>query len=149
MVDLMEYFEYKVIPAPRRSVRIKGAKGVDGKFAATLEKTINDLAAGGWQYLRAESLPIDERHGITRRKTETYQNVLIFCRPTDGAAAEDPVVALLEDTHDDKNLFDDDEDTSEQETVADAEDTDADTEVETEAEEAADKKNKAKKGKKA
>lgn len=124
----MEYFEYKVIPAPRRSVRVKGAKGTDGKFAATLEKIINDLAAEGWQYLRAESLPIDERHGITRRKTENYQNVLIFCKPTDSPAITDPVVALLENEDSDDTTQDDPgEDTPEDDddkAVADTEEDD-------------------------
>jgi len=102
----MEYFEYKVIPAPRRSVRVKGAKGVDGKFAATFEKVINELAAEGWQYQRAESLPVDERHGITMRKTETYQNILIFRRVADVTEPEEPVTALIEDKSDDEDTFD-------------------------------------------
>ena len=102
----MDQFEYKVIPAPRRSVRVKGAKGFDGKFAATLEKAINELAADGWQYLRAESLPADERHGITMRKTESYQNVLVFCRPADATENAKPATALLEDQSDDEAVDD-------------------------------------------
>lgn len=76
----MVKYEYKVIPAPRRGVRTKGAKGTAGRFASALEAAINEISADGWEYVRAESLPADERHGITRRKTETYQNVLIFRR---------------------------------------------------------------------
>jgi hypothetical protein len=93
----MENFEYKVIPAPRRGVRVKGAKGPAGRFAGALESTINTLSAEGWEYVRAESLPVDERHGITRRKTETYQNVLIFRRIADPSNMEPPITALLED----------------------------------------------------
>ena len=97
----MENFEYKVIPAPRRGVRTKGAKGSAGKFAGAMEKTINELAMNGWEYLRAESLPVDERHGITRRVTEVYQNVLIFRKPADEPSLEEePVAALLEDQSD-------------------------------------------------
>ncbi len=142
----MDYFEYKVIPAPRRSVRVKGAKGADGKFAATLEKMINELAAKGWQYLRAESLPTDERHGITRRKTESYQNVLIFRRLAEMTEIEEPVTALLEDQSDDEDAVDDiEEDLS----VSDSEeaiDTDSDTEAD--ADETTGKKSKPKKAKK-
>lgn len=106
----MEHFEYKVIPAPRRGIRIKGAKGPAGRFAGTLENTINALSAEGWEYVRAESLPVDERHGITRRKTETYQNVLIFRRIADPSNGEPPITALLEDQTEseaEENLFDD------------------------------------------
>jgi hypothetical protein len=105
----MEHFEYKVIPAPRRGVRVKGAKGPAGRFAGALESTINTLSAEGWEYVRAESLPADERHGITRRKTETYQNVLIFRRISDPANMEPPITALLEDQSEpdaEENLFD-------------------------------------------
>ena len=93
----MEYFEYKVMPAPRRGTRVKGAKGPTGRFANAMETTLNKLAADGWEYIRAESLPADERHGITMRKVETYQNVLIFRRLADTAKAEPDVTALLED----------------------------------------------------
>ena len=93
----MEYFEYKVMPAPRRGTRVKGAKGPTGRFANAMEMTLNELAADGWEYIRAESLPADERHGITMRKVETYQNVLIFRRLADTAKAEPDVTALLED----------------------------------------------------
>ena len=125
----MDYFEYKVIPAPRRSVRVKGAKGVDGKFAATLEKMINELAAKGWQYLRAESLPTDERHGITRRKTESYQNVLIFRRLAEMTETEEPITALLEDQSDDEDAVDDTEDAvTDEEAEDDSTDTQDDTE---------------------
>ncbi len=144
----MDHFEYKVIPAPRRSVRVKGAKGVDGKFAATLEKMINELAAEGWQYLRAESLPTDERHGITRRKTESYQNVLVFRRLADMTKPEEPVTALLEDQSDDEDAVDDTEEDLSVSDSEDAIDADNDTEVEAEAEETTGKKNKDKKVKK-
>ncbi|MFK5998323.1 MAG: DUF4177 domain-containing protein [Rhodobacterales bacterium] len=90
----MDYFEYKVIPAPRNGIRIKGAKGPAGRYAGALEKAINVLAATGWEYLRAESLPMDERHGITMRKTETYQNVLVFRRAVDAPADITPVFAV-------------------------------------------------------
>lgn len=103
----MEYFEYKVMPAPRRGTRVKGAKGPTGRFANAMETTLNELAADGWEYIRAESLPVDERHGITMRKVETYQNVLIFRRLADSAKAEPDVTALQEDQSEtEMDLFD-------------------------------------------
>jgi len=103
----MEYFEYKVMPAPRRGTRVKGAKGPTGRFANAMETTLNKLAADGWEYIRAESLPADERHGITMRKVETYQNVLIFRRLADTPNTDPDVTALQEDQNETKmDLFD-------------------------------------------
>jgi uncharacterized protein DUF4177 len=124
----MDYFEYKVIPAPRRGIRAKGAKGTAGKFAAALEDTINTLAADGWNYVRAESLPADERQGISMRKTETYQNVLIFRKLLETAEEETPVVAAVieEDDADDEGLFDDiNDDISEDEESAESDETES------------------------
>ncbi len=106
----MEHFEYKVVPAPRRGIRIKGAKGTAGKFAGAMENLLNELAATGWEYVRAESLPVDERQGLSMRKTESYQNVLIFRKLANSAEEETPVTALLEDqsgVEEDENLFND------------------------------------------
>ena len=97
----MGFFEYKVIAAPRHGVRTKGVKGPADRFAGAMENTINILAEDGWEYVRAESLPVDERHGITMRKTEIYQNVLVFRRPVEipGEAAA-PIPTLVEDEPD-------------------------------------------------
>ena len=70
----MEHFEYKVVPAPRQGSRVKGVKGPAGRFANALESVINELAVTGWEYIRAESLPVDERQWLTMHKTESYQN---------------------------------------------------------------------------
>ena len=132
----MEYFEYKVIPAPRRGVRVKGAKGTAGRFAGAMEVSLNELAADGWEYVRAESLPVDERHGITRRKTETYQNILIFRRLTDAPESASDVTALIEDqTDQEEDLSDDTDDDfpeDEQEDVAEDTPDEDDTEKEEE-----------------
>lgn len=74
-------FEYKVIPAPRKPVRAKGAKGTTERFAVGLQGLMNELGAEGWSYLRAETLPVDERHGILRKPVEEFHTVLIFARP--------------------------------------------------------------------
>jgi len=89
----MAVFEYKVIPAPVSGKRAKGVKGADGRFANALSETINELAAAGWEYQRAESLPSVERKGITRKRHESFQNVLVFRRETDAEA-------VIEDTQD-------------------------------------------------
>lgn len=69
--------EYKVIPAPRRAEKAKGARTTADRFANTLAEAINAMARDGWEYLRAEVLPCEERSGLTGRKI-TDQHVLVF-----------------------------------------------------------------------
>lgn len=77
---MSEPFEYKVIPAPSRGQRGKGVKGAEARFAHALEIVMNDMAAEGWEYQRAETLPSEERSGLTGTTT-TFRNVLVFRRP--------------------------------------------------------------------
>lgn len=87
-------YEYKVVPAPKKGQRGKGVRGTEGKFANALELLMNQIGAEGWEYQRTDTLPCEERSGLTGRVT-TYQNMLIFRRPLPG---QDPVEApkLLE-----------------------------------------------------
>lgn len=101
----MGIYEYKVIPAPRNGVRTKGAKGISGRFAGALEQEMNALGAKGWEYIRADTLPVDERNGITRRKTETYQSVLVFRRQIEEETAQEAHLEAAAEVEDD--LFED------------------------------------------
>ena len=83
-------FEYKVIPAPTRGRRVKGVKTPADRFARALEDAINALAAEGWEYLRTDTLPAEERQGITGRTT-VYQNMLVFRRAVETAQASETV----------------------------------------------------------
>ncbi|WBU61401.1 DUF4177 domain-containing protein [Paracoccus albus] len=76
----MSSYEYMTIPAPMRSEKTKGAKTPSDRYAATLTEAINKMAADGWEYLRAETLPSEERSGLTGRTT-LFHNLLIFRRP--------------------------------------------------------------------
>ena len=80
----MERFEYKVVPAPVQGKKSKGVKGTSGRFALALETLMNELGAEGWEYVRADTLPCEERSGLTGRTT-TFQNMLVFRRTVDGA----------------------------------------------------------------
>lgn len=84
----MPDFEYKVVPAPRRAKRVKGAKDAGSRFAGTLAEVLNDEAKGGWEYYRSESLPIEDKKGPFRSAIETYQAVLIFRRRLGPTASE-------------------------------------------------------------
>lgn len=90
----MQQFEFKVIPAPRKGDKARGLKTTADRFAFTLTGVMNDLAREGWEYLRADTLPCEERSGLTS-KTTTYQTLLVFRRPLVVAAATQPVPAPI------------------------------------------------------
>lgn len=79
----MAEYEYKVVTAPRKAGRAKGVRGQDEKYAYTLGEVMNKMAADGWQYLRAESLPVDEKAGMMGKTNEKYLSLLVFQRQTD------------------------------------------------------------------
>lgn len=75
----MQRYEYKVIPAPRKGEKSRGVKTTEDRFALALTMVMNDLGSEGWEYIRADTLPVDERAGFTGTKT-SFQNVLVFRR---------------------------------------------------------------------
>ncbi|TCP26279.1 DUF4177 domain-containing protein [Rhodovulum adriaticum] len=75
----MTQYEYKVVPAPTRGQRAPGVKGTADRFAHALTVLMNQMAADGWEYLRADTLPCEERQGL-RSRTTVYQNLLVFRR---------------------------------------------------------------------
>ncbi|MFM7335944.1 MAG: DUF4177 domain-containing protein [Tabrizicola sp.] len=83
----MQRFEFKVIPAPKRGEKARGVKTTEDRFALALTNLMNQLGAEGWDYVRADSLPCEERSGFTSTKT-TFQNVLVFRRVIPGSASE-------------------------------------------------------------
>jgi hypothetical protein len=90
-VIVMAQFEYKVVPAPKRGLKGRGIKGTEAMFANALATLMNDAAAEGWEYQRTDSLPCEERQGLTGRVT-VFQNMLVFRRAL-AVAAVAPMVA--------------------------------------------------------
>ena len=80
-------YEYKVIPAPTKGLKAKGVKTSPDRFANALQTAINVLAGDGWEYVRAETLPSEEREGLMG-KTTVFQNMLIFRKPLEAEVAE-------------------------------------------------------------
>lgn len=79
-------FEYKFMPAPKQ-VR-KGTAVVNDAHALTrrLDSEINLVTGSGWEFVRAEKVPVKERWlfiPVTRQR-----DYLIFRRPI--SAAEEP-----------------------------------------------------------
>ena len=73
----MPVYEYKVVPAPARGEKARGVKGPEARFAYALECVMNEMAEGGWEFLRSETLPSEERSGLTQTVTQ-WRNVLVF-----------------------------------------------------------------------
>lgn len=89
----MQRYEYKVVPAPRRGEKARGVKTTEDRFALALSGLMNRFGAEGWDYVRADALPCEERVGLTGTKT-VYQNMLVFRR---ALAAEARVAAAAEE----------------------------------------------------
>ncbi len=85
----MQVFEYKVIPAPVRGQKARTARTADERFALAMTNAINAEAREGWEYLRSDMLPSEERSGLTRRTT-VYHNLLVFRRPLAAGASAAP-----------------------------------------------------------
>lgn len=99
----MQRHEYKVIPAPRRGTKSREARTPEDRFALTLAVLMNELGREGWEYLRSETLPSEERVGFTRMR-RVDQTVMIFRRDldrsagpvADGPAAPRPIALTAE-----------------------------------------------------
>ncbi|MAC77501.1 MAG: DUF4177 domain-containing protein [Rhodobacteraceae bacterium] len=86
----MAHFEYKVVPAPTRGDKVKGVKQPEARFAHSVEAVLNQMAEGGWEFVRAEMLPSEERSGISKT-TREWRNLLVFRRERTGAERAEPV----------------------------------------------------------
>ena len=92
----MSQYEYKVVPAPKKGLKAKGIKSAENRYANALETAMNALGAEGWEYQRSETLPSEERSGLTRRVT-TFHNMLVFRRAVAVDVSEPTVVEIVED----------------------------------------------------
>lgn len=83
-------YEYTVLPAPLRAEKAPGAKTPTDRYALAVAAELNRMAREGWEYVRADVLPSEERSGLTGRTT-IYHNLLVFRRPL--AARDAPEAA--------------------------------------------------------
>lgn len=80
----LQRYEYKAIPAPERAEKVKGLKRTGERFAHGVTAVMNEMAAAGWEYMRAETLPCEESKGFLRGSTTSQQSVLVFRRELPG-----------------------------------------------------------------
>lgn len=76
----MTEYQYKVVPAPRRGRKGRGIKGAEARFAYAIQELMNEYSSDGWEFLRAETLASEERHGLASAQT-VYRDLLVFRRP--------------------------------------------------------------------
>ncbi|MFN0113896.1 MAG: DUF4177 domain-containing protein [Paracoccaceae bacterium] len=88
----MVSYEYRVLPAPARGIKLRGARTGAERLAAALTEAMNAMARDGWEYVRADMLPSEERKGLTGRAT-VYHNLLVFRRRIEAAPAPLRLVA--------------------------------------------------------
>lgn len=77
-------FEYKAVGAPERGKRRKGAKSRSDRAAVAVEQVIAAEAVDGWEYLRTDHFPVEERSGWLARARITERAVMIFRRALTG-----------------------------------------------------------------
>lgn len=77
----MQQFEYKVVPAPDKGTKVKGLRTPAERYARALSDLMNQLSQDGWEYWRADTLPSEERKGLTGSVT-VFHNLLVFRRPS-------------------------------------------------------------------
>ena len=91
----MQRYEFKAVPAPTRAPRARGLKTGADRLAHAVTRVLNEAGAEGWEYLRTETLPLEERGWLTGRAI-TAQTLMIFRRARPEAAAPLPVAAPME-----------------------------------------------------
>ena len=86
-------YEYKVVGAPERAKRARGARTRTDRVARALQDLINEEAVDGWEYHRTDLLPVEERAGFLSRPRETHRAVLIFRRVNAASQNQSPMRA--------------------------------------------------------
>ncbi|WP_179381174.1 DUF4177 domain-containing protein [Jannaschia marina] len=73
-------YEYDVVPAPTKPMRVPGITKENERVAYELGELFNDMAVEGWEYVRADRIPIDNVTGISGNLPTTH-TMLVFRRP--------------------------------------------------------------------
>ena len=83
-------FEYKCVGGPERPKRLRGTWSRSDRVALAMQDIINAEAVDGWEYLRTDLVPVEEKASFLGRTQEVHRAVLIFRRET---VVERPVQA--------------------------------------------------------
>ncbi len=95
----MQSHEYRVIPAPRRGVKVKGARTPEDRFARAIEGEMNRMALEGWEFVRSDTLPCEQKSGWFSKPVTVFQTMLVFRRPKAEEVAEPGPAAVPSRLH--------------------------------------------------
>ena len=74
-------FENPVVPAPRKGEKARGVRSGEARFALAMTRLMNRMGSEGWEFVRADTLPAEERVGLTGKELK-YHTLLVFRRAT-------------------------------------------------------------------
>lgn len=73
-------YEYKCVGAPEEPKRQRGVRGWSDRAALAMQECISAEAVDGWEYLRMDTLPVEEKDGFFSRARRVQRAVLVFRR---------------------------------------------------------------------
>lgn len=73
-------YEYKCVGAPEEPRRQRGVRAWSDRVALAMQEVIAAEAVDGWEYLRTDILPVEEKDGLFSRVRRIKRAVLIFRR---------------------------------------------------------------------
>jgi len=88
----VERYEYWMVKAPNRKIKVRGKSKADDGFALTVMETMNKLGRDGWQFLRTETL-VEDRRSFLGRALRHQHSYMVYRRPlrSGGMSLSDPV----------------------------------------------------------
>ncbi len=76
-------YEYIAIPAPVRGKQGKGQKTAVERLASAMTDILNEMAEEQWEFIRTETLTIEDKPHRLAKLVERIETVLVFRRPFD------------------------------------------------------------------
>jgi hypothetical protein len=76
----MTTYDYRTVPAPRVGLRARGVRSPEARFALAVEAEMNRMSADGWEYVRSDTLPSDEKQGLFGGRVTVFRTLLVFRR---------------------------------------------------------------------
>jgi hypothetical protein len=89
-------FEYKCVGAPERPKRLRGSWSRSDRVALAMQEIIDAEAVDGWEYLRTDLVPVEEKASFFSRTQEVHRAVLIFRRDAVGELRARPMLAAAD-----------------------------------------------------
>jgi hypothetical protein len=84
-------FEYKCVGGPERPKRQRGISRSE-RVALAMQEIIRAEAVDGWEYLRTDLVPVEEKAGLFSRTHEVHRAVLVFRRESGAARLARPTL---------------------------------------------------------